>query len=117
MSIFENFPRKEKLVVKSYEIDVSLYEKLEHISNDLYDIHISKLVNICIEQLLISQKIIPYQRPKNEISVNRSFGIRESLYKGLTKLKREYGLSYNRLINIAIYNVLVDEGIIKIKKK
>lgn len=115
MSVFSKFPpkEKEKLITRTYEIDLSLYEKLEHLSNEVYDASINKLVNACLEELILRKKVLLYSRPKKEISVTRSFGIRESLYEGLSDLRIEYNTSFNRLINIAIRNALIDEGVIK----
>lgn len=109
MSIFKHYPPKEELLNRTYEIDLSLYEKLEKLSNEKYDASINKLINTCLEHFLNSKKIDLYKRPKNEISVFRSFLIRKSLYEGLVNLKDEYKISYNRLINIAIYNALLEE--------
>ncbi len=113
MSIFSNFPPKEKLVSRTYEVDLTLYEKLEHLSTTTYDVSINKLVNTCIEHLLNTKKVDLYRRSKNEISVFRTFLIRKSLLEGLNKLKTEYNISLTKLVNIAIYNALIDEGILK----
>ena len=37
MSIFSCFPKKEELIKRTYEIDLTLYEKLEHLSQEIYD--------------------------------------------------------------------------------
>lgn len=115
MSIFSKFPLKEKevLITRTYEIDLSLYEKLEYLSNEIYDTSINKLVNTCIENLILKKDIIPYRRSRNEITVTRSFEIRKSLYDGLSNLRAEYNISYNRLINIAIRNALIDDEIMQ----
>ena len=116
MSVFDCFPPKEDLVKRTSEIDLSLYEKLEYLSQNVYDASINKLINVCIENLIESKDINLYSKPKNEVAVTRSLYIRKSLYKGLSKLRDDYNLSYNRLINIAIRNVLIEDKIIKIKK-
>ena len=110
MSIFNNFPKREKYVSRTYEIDLSLYEKLENLSTKKYDASINKLVNTCIEYLLNTKNIELYKRPKNEITVFRSFLIRESLYNSMIELKNEYNISLNKLINISIYNSLLEEN-------
>lgn len=112
MSIFENYPPREKLVNRTYEIDLSLYEKLETLSREKYDASINKLINSCLEYLLENKKIDLYKRPKSEISVFRSFLIRKSLYQGIIELKNEYNISLNKLMNIAIYNALKEEGLL-----
>ena len=37
MSIFSCFPKKEELIKRTYEIDLTLYEKLEYLSQEIYD--------------------------------------------------------------------------------
>lgn len=113
MSVLSQFPPKEKLITRTYEIDVSLYEKLEYLVNEVYDTSINKMVNACLDKLLKTKNVNLYSRPKNEISIARSFGLRESLYQGLSDLRIEYNTSFNRLINIAIRNALLEEGFIE----
>ena len=113
MSVFSQFPPKEKLITRTYEIDVSLYEKLEYLVNEVYDTSINKMVNACLDKLLKTKNVNLYSRPKNEVSVARSFGLRESLYQGLSDLRIECNTSFNRLINIAIRNALLEDGFIK----
>lgn len=113
MSIFAIYPRREELIKRSYEVDISLYEHLEKLSNEKYDASINKLVNTSIEYLLNTKKLDLYRRSKNEITVPRSFSIRKSLHKGMIDLKSEYNISLNKIINIALYNALIDEGTIK----
>jgi len=113
MSAFSNFPPKEDIIVKTFEIDITLYEKLEYLSNNIYDASINKLVNACIEEIISSKEIILFSRPKNEIGVTRSFSIRKGLAKSLLNLRDEYNISLNRLVNIAIRNALIEEGLIK----
>lgn len=111
MSIFKNYPPREDFINRTYEIDLSLYEKLEILSNEKYDASINKLINTSLEYLLNTKKIDLYKRPKNEITIYRSFLIRKSLYDGILKLKEEYNISLNKIINIAIYNALIEEDI------
>lgn len=109
MSIFKHYPPREDVVSRNYEIDVSLYEQLEKLSNEKYDASINKLLNTCIEHFLKTKKIDLYKRPKKEVTVYRSFIIRRSLYDGLAQLREDYKISFNRLVNIAIYNALLEE--------
>lgn len=109
MSIFKFYPSREKLINRTYEIDLSLYEKLEYLSKEKYDASINKLLNTCIEVLLETRKVDLYPRPQNEITMYRSFLIRKSLYDGLIELKNTYNISLNKLVNISIYNALLEE--------
>ena len=111
MSIFKNYPPREDFVNRTYEVDLSLYEKLEVLSNEKYDASINKLINTSLEYLLKTKKIGLYKRPKNEITVYRSFLIRKSLYNGIVELKKEYNISLNKIINIALFNALSDENL------
>lgn len=111
MSIFSIYPPREEFVSRSYEVDISLYEKLEKLSNEKYDASINKLVNTSLEYLLNNKNIGLYKRAKNEITVPRSFLIRKSLYEGMVELKSEYNISLNKIINIALYNALAEEDL------
>ena len=66
-----------------------------------------------LEHLLSTKNITLYKRNRNAISVFRTFLIRQSLLEGLNKLKTEYNISLTKLVNIAIYDALIDEGILK----
>ncbi len=111
MSIFSIYPPREELISRTYEIDINLYEKLEKLSNEKYDASINKLVNTCLEHLIHNQKLDLYKRDKNEITVPRTFLIRKSLYNGIVALKKEYNISLNKIINIALFNALSDENL------
>ncbi len=113
MSAFEKIPIKEDVVSRTYEIDENLYSVLEHLSKDVYDASINKLVNASIEYLLLTKNVTVYYRNKNDISVSRTFLIRRSLLDGLIDLKETYNISINKLVNIAIRNSLIDENLFK----
>lgn len=113
MSIFGIYPPREEFVSRTYEVDISLYEKIEKLSNEKYDASINKLINTTLEYLLRNKEINLYRRSRKEITVPRSFLIRKSLYKGIIELKNEYNISLNKIINIALYNALIDEGLIE----
>ena len=116
MSVFSRFFKKEKQVTRTFEIDISLYEKLEHLSSKVYDASINKLVNACLESFAENPNIAIYSRPKNEVGVSRSFTLKEEVLNVLFDLRDEYNISLNRLVNIAIRNALIEEGVIKNKK-
>lgn len=116
MSCFRRFYKKEKLISRTLEIDETLYCELENLSHEVYDASISKLVNAAIEDLIKKENIQLYEK-KNTLYVTRSFLIRNSFWEGLYELKKKYGISIRLLVNIAIRNVLIEEGIIKEEKK
>lgn len=116
MSCFNRFYKKEKVISRTLEIDERLYYELEKLSQNVYDASITKLVNAAIEDLIIKDSVRLYDGKMN-FYVARSFLIRESFWEGLHKLKNRYGISIRLLVNIAIRNVLIEEGIIEDNKK
>lgn len=110
MSCFQRFYKKEKLVSKTLEIDDRLYYQLEKLSKEKYDASISKLVNAAIEEIIKTENIKLYDR-KNTLYVTRSFLIRSSFWEGLYNLREKYGVSIRVLVNIAIRNVLIEDGV------
>lgn len=106
MSIFNRFLKKEKLCQKTVEIENSLFEKLEYLSDNVYEATISGLINECICFLLENETINVYPKIKDEIKIKRTILIRESNVEGLEMLKEKYGISVSKLINIAIKNAV-----------
>ena len=89
-----------------------MYEQLEKLSKETYDASINKLFNTCLEYMIETEKLDLYPRNAKEITVFRSFLIRKSIYNGITNLKEKYNISQQKIVNIAIYNALCDEGCI-----
>ncbi len=116
MSCFRKFYKKEKLISRTLEIDETLYYELEILSKEVYDASISKLVNAAIEDIIKTENIQLYER-KNTLFVTRSFLIRNSFWDGLYSLKKKYGISIRLLVNIAIRNALVEDGVLKEEKE
>lgn len=111
MSCFSKFYKKEKSISKTLEIDETLYCQLEKLSSEVYEASISKLVNAAIEELISTENVQLYER-KDTLYVTRSFLIRDSSWEALYNLKKKYGVSIRLLVNIAIKNVLIEEGCI-----
>ena len=106
MNTFDKYLlKKDKLLKRRVEIDSSLYEKLSKLT-EVYDASVNKLVNIAIIELLKTEKVQVYERPKNEISESHNFAIRQTSYEGMEKLRDKFGLSLYKLTNIAIYNAI-----------
>lgn len=111
MSYFsENFNKKEKLIPRTFEIDDNLYKKLEKLSKYKYDASINKMVNLSIEKLAESSKIIPYDITE-KVYIHKGFLLRESVLESLYKMKAKYKIPTYILVNIAIRNALKNEGI------
>lgn len=112
MSNFWRFYKKEKMISRTLDIDEELYDKLEFLSNNVYDASINKLVNASIESIIKDENIQMYER-KSSSNVSRSFLIRESFLDGLYELKRKYRIPIYLLVNISIRNSLLKENLTK----
>ena len=73
------------------------------------DASINALVNVSMIELIRTEDVFTYFKPKGEISEGHNFTIRESAYKGMERLREKYGLSIYRLTNVAIYNAIYKE--------
>ena len=105
--IEENFKKREKKSRRNYSIDDSLYIKLEEFSK-IYDASVADFVNAAIEHLIKTENIVLYKKPEYEITILHAFHIRESNIAGLENLNNKYSVSINKLVNIAIRNILSD---------
>ena len=101
------FKKRENKIRRNYEIEDSLYSKLEELSK-IYDASVTDLINECLSNLIQTENIKLYEKDKNEISVTHTLLIRESNLSGIERLKEKYGVSIFKLVNIAIRNVLND---------
>ena len=102
MEWYNRFYPKEKWVKKSVEIEGNLYDVLKEIANNDLDASINKIIDACIDDLELGDKVVIYRKQKNEINVARSIIIRESIYKKLEDMREKYGISISKLVNIAI---------------
>ena len=108
MSCFdEKLLKKDIGLAKTLTIDENLYNKLEDLSENVYDASVTKLVNVAILDFIATENIKVYKRASRSY-VARSFIIREGAFRSLEELKDKYNLSISRLINIAIRNALTD---------
>jgi len=99
------FRKRENKLRRNYEIEDSLYSKLEELSK-IYDASVTDLINECLLHLIETENIRLYEKDPTEISVTHTLLIRESNLVGLEQLKGKYGVSIFKLVNIAIRNVL-----------
>lgn len=106
MEWYNRFWAKEKWIKKSAEIEGKLYDRLKEISEKELDASINKIIDACINDLKLEEKVVIYKKEENDISVARSIIIRESMYKKLEEMREKYGISISKLINIAIRNGL-----------
>lgn len=107
MSILDRFWERDELIQKTFEIESSLYDQVEHLSNNVYDATISKIINACIDYLIETEDVRLYPKENNELYTKHSLILRKSSLDNLEKLKSKYGMSVYKLINISIRNVLI----------
>lgn len=112
MEWYNRFYKKERWVKKSVEIEGKLYDRLKEISNKEIDASVNKIIDACIDDFEIGDKVIIYKKDRNEINVGRSIIVRESIYKKLDEMREKYGISISKLINISIR-----DGLEKYEKK
>ena len=91
--------KEEVLNIKYYHVVFTIPSEIS--SNEL-DASINKIIDACIDDLEIGEKVVIYRKEKNEINVARSIIIRESIYKKLEDMREKYGISISKLVNIAI---------------
>lgn len=107
MSAIERLYKKSNYTVqKSINLEDGLYTKLKEIVEKEYDATISDIVNICIEDLIATGNIKYYAKPENEIVIYRSVMIRKENVEALNKITKETGISFTRLVNIAMKEFL-----------
>ena len=102
ISVFSRFYDKDILVQKTFEIESSLYDRLEFLSENIYDASISKLINACIDDLVDTEDIKLYPKDGSELYTKHSLLLRRYSLNNLEDLKVKYGFSVYKLINIAI---------------
>ena len=102
MEWYERFYSKERWIKKSAEIEGKLYDRLKEISKKELDGSINKIIDACVDDLKLENKVVIYCKDRNEINVARSIIIRESTYKKLEELREKYGISISKILNIAI---------------
>ena len=110
MSCLERLYKREELINRTLYIDEELYYKLEYLSKERYEASISKLVNVAVEELMETGNVQVYKR-KNNSYISRSFLLRKSVLDGLYESKKKYRIPIYLLVNIAIRNVLIEEGL------
>ena len=106
MGAFDRFWKRERSLKKTIEIDNTLYEKLGELAKNVYQTSINQLINACIEELIKTNNVKIYEKPKGELSIQHSLTIRESLFNELEEMRERYNLSIYKLVNIAIKNAI-----------
>lgn len=111
ISVFSRFYDKDVIIQKTFEIETSLYDKLEFLSENIYDASISKLINACIDDLVETEDIKLYPKDGSELYTKHSLLLRRYSLNNLEALKLKYGISVYKLINIAIRRSLEESDL------
>ena len=107
MEPIDRLYRKDEIVTRSLHIDENLYIKLQYICDNVFDTSVSKIINICIETLLLDKsKIQYYKKPHKTDSIYRSILFRKEYYDALQRVKEKTGISFSRLVNGSIKNFI-----------
>lgn len=106
ISVFNRFYDKDVIIQKTFEIETSIYDKLEFLSENVYDASISKLVNACIDDLVETEDIKLYPKDGKELYTKHSLLLRRYSLDNLEALKVKYDISVYKLVNMAIRRAL-----------
>jgi len=109
MRAIDRLYRKDKNIVRSILIDQNLYQQVQHLSKNVFEPSTSRIINACIENMLLKNKdILFYKKPNGVDTVYRSIVIRKTFLDKLMKMRDKTGISLNRLINSCIKEFLED---------
>ena len=108
MSVLDRFWKHDILIQKTIEIESNLYDKIEYLSENVYDASISKIINACIDDLIEKENVQLYTKEDNELFTKHSIILRKKSLDNLNLLKEKYGISVYKLIHIAIKNVILE---------
>ncbi len=106
INIFDRFYDKDVIVQKTFEIETTLFDKIEFLSENVYDASVSKLINACIDDLVATEDIKIYPKDGKELYTKHSLLLRRYSLNNLETLKIKYDISVYKLINIAIKRAL-----------
>lgn len=100
----DKFLKREQRFRRNYALEEECYRFLVE-GAQYYNASMSDLLNACLEELIQSQNITLYQS-EYVLNSTRSFYISQSNIAGLDSLKQQYGLSLEKLVNIAVRNMM-----------
>ncbi len=106
INVFNRFYDKDIIIQKTFEIETTLYDKLEFLSENIYDASISKLINACIDDLVETEDVKLYPKDGNELYTKHSLLLRRYSLDNLETLKMKYDISVYKLINMSIRRAL-----------
>ena len=100
------YKKTNKTVKHTINIEDKLYSKLKQFINKNYDASFSEVLNVCIEEYILKNKITFYEKPKLESVTYRSIMIRKENLENLIKIYKKTGISVTRLVNASIKDFL-----------
>ena len=108
MPAFDNLWNKEDLIRKTIEIDSDVYEKLQYLSENKYDMSANKLINVAILYLIEHENILKNDNylSKKGLFEKHTLLIRKSICVGLDNLKDKYNIPIYKLVDIALKNAI-----------
>ena len=84
MSILNRFWKKDILIQKTIEIDDSLFNEIESLSETVFDASVSKLINACIDDLIEKENIKQSNKLNHKLCSKHSLLLRKSSLDNFT---------------------------------
>ena len=107
MSTINRLYKKDNYTIqKSINLEDKLYADFKQMVEKEYDATLSDVINVSIEDLISNGNIKYYAKPDGEITIYRSVMIRKENIEALNKITKETGISFTRLVNIAMKEFL-----------
>ena len=75
----------------------------------------NKKIKVAASKELMETGNVQVYKRKNNSYISRSFLLRKSVLDGLYELKKKYRIPIYLLVNIAIRNVLIEEGLMQLQ--
>lgn len=104
------FFKKQKIIRRSYDISENMYERLNFLSQNVYEASINKLVCVAINHLLKTNDVRLYSIEEPDFYSKRTFALPEELILGLDQFSIRYNIGVSKLVNISIHNLLEEEA-------
>lgn len=109
MKATDVFFKKQEIIRRSYDISEKMYERLVFLSQNIYEASVNRLVCVSINHLIKTQNVNLFAMQKEDFCSKRTFSLPKELVIGLEELNSKYNVGISKLVNIAIYNLLIEE--------
>lgn len=84
------YKRDNKTIPKYINIDDSLYEKIRNATEKAYDVKLSDIINVVMEEYIERNNQTYYAKPKTEFVTYRNLMLRKSNIKKLMNLIKRH---------------------------